>query len=945
MELRMAEADDNVEETGGKNRCPYCSEGFSDKSTHVDSQRHVLNYRLYEFNTNRKKLVPNRNGVSVNLTSQESFAKTRKKRTYTCNVDASKDTVSVGLQVKNERKDKELMIVEAAQLIEYEPFKLSDEKELSNEVPNSGRAIRLGPMITYNFQVDFENPGVGCYRMPIHFSFLFNGEKEFSIVREIEVRVQGEIKDEKLENEKSPYSGDSWKGIERTVKGYQVNGKPITKIEQYPVPQELKELIRRNFEFSPGMTAEQTQRLGEIKSKYKLPLEKSKKMEPESPTTEFTAVKVDNYQSFFRDLLHIEEHEQKLRMSKYNMTGVTVKMVDTGKELRCLLEVPGLAEKRPSVLKQDVVYLRWQEQPSVQYSALVHEVRSSFIVIGGFNNNFAERLLLAENAGKPYVLDVRFTFSRYPFFVQHRALDLAAIVQKDTLDVTSILFPKPEECGKWPDLVTRNALKEIKFFNPSVDENAEQKQAVYSILQGKSLPAPYILFGPPGTGKTVTLVESILQVKENFPESRILVCAQCNSACDYIAAKLKESKQCGPGDIVRLNSSSRADDVPKEILSISRTCPQNQIPQLRKYQIVVCTLVSAGRFIESSSETLKKGYFRQNQTFTHVFIDEAGQASESESLVAITGLLKKPYPRRAQGLLVLAGDPKQLGPVCNGIKSKTFGLGVSLLERLITNVPIYGRKENGKYDSKFVTQLVRNFRSHEAILEISNELFYKGDLVPQGVNDDLCHLPIIENSKTGFPVVFHGVFGEEKREGKSPSIFNMMEVSVVLYYINKLVRSNNKVLVKPEDIGVIAPYARQVYKLRREFKRRSDLSKIEVGTTETFQGREKRVIIVTTVRSQTNMMDYDKKFRLGFLKEPKRFNVIMTRAQSKLIIVGNPTILGQDPHWRTVIEKAVKQNSYTGCPLKLRDQNWENSLLSKLGSLKTEKQNEKEDIL
>lgn len=72
-----------------------------------------------------------------------------------------------------------------------------------------------------------------------------------------------------------------------------------------------------------------------------------------------------------------------------------------------------------------------------------------------------------------------------------------------------------------------------------------------------------------------------------------------------------------------------------------------------------------------------------------------------------------------------------------------------------------------------------------------------------------------------------------------------------------------------------------MYKLRREFKKRN-YSDIEVGTTETFQGREKRVIIVTTVRSQTNMMDYDKKFRLGFLREPKRFNVIMTRAQSKV---------------------------------------------------------------
>lgn len=82
-------------------------------------------------------------------------------------------------------------------------------------------------------------------------------------------------------------------------------------------------------------------------------------------------------------------------------------------------------------------------------------------------------------------------------------------------------------------------------------------------------------------------------------------------------------------------------------------CPQKEIFQLIRYQIVVCTLISAGRIIESSDETIKKGDFRQKQTFTHVFIDEAGQASECESLVAISGLLRKPYAKLAQGLLVI----------------------------------------------------------------------------------------------------------------------------------------------------------------------------------------------------------------------------------------------------------------------------------------------------
>lgn len=79
----------------------------------------------------------------------------------------------------------------------------------------------------------------------------------------------------------------------------------------------------------------------------------------------------------------------------------------------------------------------------------------------------------------------------------------------------------------------------------------------------------------------------------------------------------------------------------------------------------------------------------------------------------------------------MAGDPKQLGPVCNGLKAKKFGLGISLMERLMANMPIYQLQNDGKYDSRFITQLVKNFRSHEDILEVSNKLFYNNKLLPQ----------------------------------------------------------------------------------------------------------------------------------------------------------------------------------------------------------------------
>eukprot|EP00092_Neocalanus_flemingeri_P029315 GFUD01031827.1.p2 GENE.GFUD01031827.1~~GFUD01031827.1.p2 ORF type:complete len:163 (+),score=57.21 GFUD01031827.1:407-895(+) len=118
--------------------------------------------------------------------------------------------------------------------------------------------------------------------------------------------------------------------------------------------------------------------------------------------------------------------------------------------------------------------------------------------------------------------------------------------------------------------------------------------------------------------------------------------------------------------------------------------------------------------------------------------------------------------------------------------------------------------------------------------------------------------------------------------------------------------------VKEEEIGVITPYRRQVQKIRGRLEQRG-ITGVMVGTTEEFQGQERRIIILSTVRSTPKYLNIDSQYRLGFLADSKRFNVAITRAQALLIVVGNPHILSQDRDWRKLLDYARTLGCYTGC--------------------------------
>ncbi|NXH91041.1 SDE3 helicase, partial [Edolisoma coerulescens] len=618
-------------------------------------------------------------------------------------------------------------------------------------------------------------------------------------------------------------------------------------------------------------------------------------------------LQAENYHRKFQLLLYLEEIQMEVDIRRYDMQDVT--MVQDRALL--VLDVPGVAENRPSLLRGDHLFAHLSSErdhsPLVRYKGYVHSVELEKVRLG-FSSKLQKKFV---NSLK---FDVTFTFSRLPLQVQHRAAVLAV-----HCGLSSLLFPSAS-CHKslFPGPF------QPRWFNRKLETNEEQCRAVTHIVTGMSRPAPYLIFGPPGTGKTVTIVEAIKQVWTCFKDARILACAPSNSATDLLCQCL--IKDIAPQNVYRLIASSRSyREVPADIMPCcnwddeqsSYVYPSKE--HLRHYRIIITTLVTAGRLV---SANFPPGFF------SHVFIDECGHAVEPESMVAIAGLLA-PMDQETNpngGQLVLAGDPKQLGPVLTSPLAIQHGLGTSLLERLMLHNPLY-KKSSGGYNPQFITKLLWNYRSHEAILRIPNELFYDNELKvykSDGLDIRNLYCTWEELPKKGFPIIFHGVCGEDQREARSPSFFNTAEIEVLVHYLKKLLQSWGKgscPTVSPKEIGIISPYRKQVEKIRKaitsldpDLRKLPDISQLKVGSVEEFQGQERHVILISTVRSCSTYLQFDQTFRLGFLKNPKRLNVAITRAKALLIVVGNPAVLSKDHHWHRFLRYCKEEGSYTGYP-------------------------------
>uniref|UniRef100_A0A673M1T7 RNA helicase n=1 Tax=Sinocyclocheilus rhinocerous TaxID=307959 RepID=A0A673M1T7_9TELE len=617
-----------------------------------------------------------------------------------------------------------------------------------------------------------------------------------------------------------------------------------------------------------------------------------------------TQLCMKNYKERFHLLLHLEEIQMEVDIKKYDLYGKTMTLDKSNKKL-LILKVPGVAENRPSVLRGDKLNVCLSEdrnQPITVYEGYVHSVELERVKLG-----FSKTLL--QKFVKNMKFNVEFSINRFPIRLQHRAVELACQHR-----LGDVLFPSDKGTGLT-----------LQYIRAYLENNPEQKAAVQHILSGTSKPAPYLIFGPPGTGKTVTVVEAIKQVNKSKATTHILACAPSNSACDLLCERLLGYVDAHR--LYRLCAPSRDPrTVPQKLLDHnSFILPSRK--DLMDRSVIVVTLVTAGRLVSGG---FAKGHF------THIFIDEAGQAVEPECIIGIAGLLDP-----VKGQLVLAGDPQQLGPILRSPLAQLHGLGQSLLERLMTQNALYQKSQDGHsgYDTRFVTKLLRNYRSHPAILKIPNELFYENELqvfANQMEREAFCcweHLP-----KKGFPVVFHGVMGKDDREANSPSFFNVTEIEVIVSYLNKLMQTQGKKglpKLSANDIGIITPYRKQVEKIRKALNTVAELNKwkdIKVGSVEEFQGQERKVIVVSTVRSSVNYVKMDQDFNIGFLSNEKRFNVAMTRAKALLAVVGNPVILSKDPTWQRFIRYCELEQGYTGFDYK--DAEGEEDVVSRLASLK-----------
>ncbi|XP_033328598.2 putative RNA helicase armitage isoform X1 [Megalopta genalis] len=699
-----------------------------------------------------------------------------------------------------------------------------------------------------------------------------------------------------------------------------------------------------------------------------------------------------SYKDRFHALLYFEEITQAINMQQYSIESTIMR--SCGEYL--MMEVPGLAEKRPSLLIGDkaVVSFKWDSSHgSRKYEGFIHKVTSSAIFLK-FHQKFHEEYNSEE-------CQVTFKCSQTTLQRCHNAINIATnrlglnflfptcVTEKDSQlnleedELSSEIIPKLMTHQKTDSISSESSctstntsmsnrssntstssnkisvverLFNVKSTEISPDKNSKpitsilsentelepyisqvrkrkliwfnkslnyyQKEAVRNILKGHARPLPYVIFGPPGTGKTITLCEAIVQIFSTMPSSRLLIATPSNSSANLIAERLLDSKILKPGDMVRLvaHHCIGSDLIPDKLLPYCATAElaEEGTHERRKYNGVGprlnCTMSILGRHRITIGTCIALGILHNigfpHGHFTHVLVDEAGQATEPEIMIPLN------FIHSDYGQVVLAGDPLQLGPVVQSNIAKYFGLDESFLVRLLRHFP-YQKDPNGfqtNYDPRLVTKLIINYRSLPEIVELSSSMFYDCELKPHVSSENSKEANLLRTlatelpTKEGLPpaIVFHGIAGENCKDYDSPSWYNPEEATQVYLYVLKLYECG----LLPNDIGIITPYQKQVLEIR-DLLMQFDVELPKISSVEGFQGQERNVIIISAVRSSLKICG-DDKYSLGFVACPRRLNVAITRARALVIILGNPRLLVQDPYWRSVLQYCIDHDSYTG---------------------------------
>uniref|UniRef100_A0A7N0UWV1 Helicase ATP-binding domain-containing protein n=1 Tax=Kalanchoe fedtschenkoi TaxID=63787 RepID=A0A7N0UWV1_KALFE len=438
--------------------------------------------------------------------------------------------------------------------------------------------------------------------------------------------------------------------------------------------------------------------------------------------------------------------------------------------------------------------------------------------------------------------------------------------------------------------MVRNTLPR-RFGAPGLPElNASQVFAVKSVLQ-----KPISLIqGPPGTGKTVTSAAIVYHMAKQG-QGQVLVCAPSNVAVDQLAEKISATGL----KVVRLCAKSReAVSSPVEHLTLHyqvRHLDTSDKSELHKLQLLKDEQGELSSSDEKKYKALKRATEREiaqsadvicctcvgagdprlaNFRFRQVLIDESTQATEPECLIPLVLGVKQ---------VVLVGDHCQLGPVIMCKKAARAGLAQSLFERLV----LLGVRP---------IRLQVQYRMHPCLSEFPSNSFYEGTL-QNGVTVNERLSPGIDFPwpVPSRPMFFYVQMGQEEISASGTSYLNRTEAANVEKIVTTFLRSG----VVPSQIGVITPYEGQrayiVNHMSRNGSLRQQLYKeIEVASVDSFQGREKDYIILSCVRSNEHQ-------GIGFLNDPRRLNVALTRARYGIVILGNPKVLSKQPLWNGLL--------------------------------------------
>jgi len=445
---------------------------------------------------------------------------------------------------------------------------------------------------------------------------------------------------------------------------------------------------------------------------------------------------------------------------------------------------------------------------------------------------------------------------------------------------------------------------------------------------------PYLISGPPGTGKTKTLVELALQLTRSQEASHLLICAPSDPAADTLVQRL--TKHLKPSQMLRLTAPSRSfPEVPDTVLPFCFV--ENEMflmppfADIMRSKIVVTTcrdaeLLLRARLSNADLYNLEQGLHTCIHTeqeaaspelhWTGLIVDEAAQAMEPEALIPLS-IIAPPEGCDSRSdiplpFFILAGDQNQLGP---RTASKATLLQTSLFERLLDRSfyrehPLARSKQTGGVMRPLTqdmlpivrpafTNLIRNYRSHPAILATPSALFYHDTLEPEATDtDSLQSWPGWKGR--GWPVLFACNRGQDEIEQDGGGWYNNSEAQLALEYAHSFTQAGHAP-VAPHDICIMSPFRAQVKVLRQLAREYRTPTRFNIGPLEAFQGLESRLVILCTTRTRERFVEQDLAKGLGVIHEPRRFNVALTRAKHGLIVIGNPAVLGRDGNWKAFL--------------------------------------------